>query len=115
MMDCNSMSTPMVSNLKNSGDSALDLDVVDPTMYKQLIGSLMYLVNTRPNIFFAVSTLSQFMVESRHVHWVAAKHVLISISSVEVKKKGYTDSYWVGSAKDIRVFLQLWIGYDILV
>jgi hypothetical protein len=36
----------------------------------------MYLVNTRPNIFFAVSTLSQFMVEPRHFHWVATKHVL---------------------------------------
>jgi hypothetical protein len=34
------------------------------------------LVNTRPDIFFAVNTLSQFMVEPRHFHWVATKHVL---------------------------------------
>ena len=36
----------------------------------------MYLVNTRPDICFAVNSLSQFMVEPRRVHWVAAKHVL---------------------------------------
>ena len=52
MMDCKSMATLMVTNLKELGDSALELDLADPTMYKQLIGSLMYLVNTRPYIFF---------------------------------------------------------------
>jgi hypothetical protein len=49
---------------------------MDPTLYRQLIGSLMYLVNTRPDICFAINTLSQFMVESWRVHWVEAKHVL---------------------------------------
>jgi hypothetical protein len=66
----------------------------------------MYLVNTRPDIFFAVNTLSQFMVEPRHYHWVAAKHVLRYlhgtvgyglryVSSGEVKLQGYTYSDWV--------------------
>jgi hypothetical protein len=36
----------------------------------------MYLVNTKPYIFFVVNTLSQFMVESRQVHWITKKHVL---------------------------------------
>jgi hypothetical protein len=36
----------------------------------------MYLVNTMLDICFAVSTLSQVMVELRHFHWVATKHVL---------------------------------------
>jgi hypothetical protein len=56
MMDCKSMATPMTINLKLLSDSSLDL--VDPRMYRQLIGSLMYLVNTRSNICFAVNTLS---------------------------------------------------------
>jgi hypothetical protein len=82
MMDCKSMATPMVTNLKLLSDSSSDL--VDPTMYKELIRSLMYLVNTRPNICFVVNTLSQYMVEPRHVHLVAAKHVLRYLHGVEI-------------------------------
>jgi hypothetical protein len=59
MMDCKSMATLVVMNLKLLSDSSSDL--VDPTMYRQLIGSLMYLVNTRLDICFAVSTLSQYV------------------------------------------------------
>jgi hypothetical protein len=36
----------------------------------------MYLTNTRPDICFAVNTMSQFLVEPRRVHLVAAKHVM---------------------------------------
>ena len=45
-------------------------------MYRQMIVSLMYLTNTRPYIFFAVNTLSQFLKDPRHVHLIAAKHFL---------------------------------------
>jgi hypothetical protein len=37
---------------------------------------LIYLVNIRPDIYFVVNTLSQFMVKLREVHWVVAKHML---------------------------------------
>eukprot|EP00253_Pinus_taeda_P004349 PITA_04349 len=36
----------------------------------------MYLFNTRPDICYAVNTLSQFMVEPKRAYWAAAKHVL---------------------------------------
>ena len=55
MMDCKAMTTPMASNLKLLSDDSSEL--VDATMYHQMIGSLMYLTNTRPNICFAVNTL----------------------------------------------------------
>ena len=74
MTHCRPMSTPMITNWKKL--HALESSLVDPTLYRQLIGSLMYLVNTRLNICFIVNTLSQFMVEPRKVHWVAAKHIL---------------------------------------
>jgi hypothetical protein len=76
MLDCKSMSTPMVSNLKKLHESDSGSDLVDPSMYMQLIVYLMYLIHTRPDICFAVSALSQFMSEPRHRHWIAAKHVL---------------------------------------
>jgi hypothetical protein len=103
MMDSKSMATPMMKNLKKLSDSTLDSDLVDHTMYMQLIGSLMFLVNTRIYIFFAIITLSQFMVEKRHFHWVATKHVLRYLRGTfgygmryvlvcEVRLQIYTDS-----------------------
>lgn len=65
MMYCKSMATLMVTNLKKLTETASNSDLVDPTMYRQLIGYLMYLVNTRPDICFVVSSLSQFMVKPR--------------------------------------------------
>ena len=84
---------------------------MDPTLYRQLIGSLMYLVNTRPNLSFAVNTLSQFIVEPRRVHWVAAKHMLRYLAgtvdygldyrgSGGVSLVGFTDSDWEGCVRD---------------
>ena len=65
MMDC--MTTPMASNMKLLSDASSEM--VDATMYRQMIGSLMYLMNTRPDIFFAMNTW-------RHVHLMVAKHVV---------------------------------------
>ena len=84
MLDCKSMTTPMVSNLNKLHESASGSYVVDPTMYRQLIGSLLYLVHTREDICFAVSALSHFVFEPRHIHWVVSKHVL--------KYLGYIDT-----------------------
>ena len=74
MMDCNEMSTPMASKL-NIMSGALS-EKFDATMYRQMIGSLMCLTNTRPDICFVVNTLSQFLTDPRHVHLIATKHVL---------------------------------------
>ena len=74
MLECKSMNTPMEEKLKLLVDTSSNL--IDATLYRQIIGSLMYVTNTRPDICFAVNTLSQFLVEPRHVHLVAAKHVM---------------------------------------
>jgi hypothetical protein len=76
MMDCKSMSTVMVTNLRKLHDSNTGSNLVDPTMYRQLIGPLMYMIHTRTNICYAVIVMIQFMTESRQRHWVAAKHIL---------------------------------------
>ena len=66
MIDCKAIATPMASNLKLLSDASSES--VDAMMYRQMIGSLMYLTNTRPDIFFVVNTLSQFLTDPRDVH-----------------------------------------------
>ena len=66
MMECKAMTTPMALNLKLLSDASTES--VDAMMYHQMIGSLMYLTNTRPDICFVVNTLSQFLIDPRHVH-----------------------------------------------
>jgi hypothetical protein len=111
MTDCKSMTTPMVTNLKKLSESSSDSDLIDPTMYRQMIGSLMYLVNTKPDICYAVNALSQFMSRPRQIHWVTAKHVLRYLrgtvgyglryaSSIDMRLQGYVDSNWAGSTID---------------
>jgi hypothetical protein len=51
LLDFKPLATIMVSNLKLTCDE--DFDLVDPTLYRLLIRSLMYLVKTRPNICYA--------------------------------------------------------------
>ena len=63
MLECKAMATPMDSNLKLLADDSSEL--VDVTQYRQIIGSLMYLTNTRSNICFAVNSLSQYLVQPR--------------------------------------------------
>jgi hypothetical protein len=101
MEQCKPMAMPMVTNLKKIDTSYSEL--VDPRIYRQLIGSFMYLVNTRPDICFSVNTFSQFMVEPRKVHWIVVKHILIYLRGTleyglrylggdGVELQGYRDS-----------------------
>ena len=76
MVDYKSMSTPMELNFKKLSGSVVGPVLANPTKYRQLIGALMFLVNTRLDKCFAVSTLSQQMVEPHHTHWVGAKNLL---------------------------------------
>jgi hypothetical protein len=106
MLECKSMNTPMETKLKLLVDTSSEL--IDATLYRQIIGSLMYLMNTRPDICFAMNTLSQFLVEPRHVHLVAAKHMMRYLKGTldyglsydgdhNFTLSGYTDSDWAGS------------------
>jgi hypothetical protein len=71
----------------------------------------MYLTNNRLYICFAMSTLSQYLVEPRRVHLVAAKHVMRYLKGTldfvlcysgdhDFRLIGYTDSDWAGSVSD---------------
>jgi hypothetical protein len=103
------MNTPMEMKLKLLVNTSSEL--IDATSYRHIIGSLMFLMNTRPYICFSMNTLSHFPLEPRHVHLVAAKHVMRYLKGTldcglnydgdhDFTLSGYTDSDWVGSLYD---------------
>ena len=76
----------------------------------------MYLTKTSQDIYFIVNTLSQYLVQPRHVHMVAAKHVMRYMKgtidfglyydgSHEYRLYGYTDADWDGSISDRKITL----------
>ena len=58
--------TPMIIGLKLSKDD--DGSTIDPTLFKRLVGNLMYLTATRPDIMYGVSLISIFTESSKDSH-----------------------------------------------
>ncbi|KAL6328890.1 hypothetical protein AAG906_003907 [Vitis piasezkii] len=83
MQDCNPVFTPMTTNEKLSKDD--NSEKIDEGLYRSLIGSLLYLTASRPDILFTVSVLSRFM------------H-----SPSDLKLLGYSDNDWRGFVDDSR-------------
>ncbi|KAI5664580.1 hypothetical protein M9H77_23903 [Catharanthus roseus] len=67
-------STPVEPNhqLAKASGSLFD----NPDRYRRLIGKLIYLTLTRPELAYVVHTLAQFMHVPRHAHWDAAIRVV---------------------------------------
>eukprot|EP00253_Pinus_taeda_P028537 PITA_28537 len=81
---------------------------VDATLYRQLVGKLLYLTHTRPDLSFAVGLVARFMQNPRESHWKAAKRILryvrgpitwackkqaaISLSSAEAEYRGAVEA-----------------------
>ena len=78
---------------------------VNMTLYKIMVGSLMCLTATRPDIMYAVSLVSRFMETPKEAHWQAAKRILKYVNGTkeyvilysatdDFRLAGYTDSDW---------------------
>ena len=65
--------TPLEVGLKLYGHD--DSKSVDVTLYRQLVGSLIYLITIRPDISFIVSIVSRFKAKPKELHWKAAKRI----------------------------------------
>ncbi|RDX75663.1 hypothetical protein CR513_44435, partial [Mucuna pruriens] len=74
MEECKSVSTPMNQKEKLSKEDGADK--IDEGYYRSLIGCLMYLDATRPDILFAVSLLTRFMHCASEIHVRAVKRIL---------------------------------------
>eukprot|EP00253_Pinus_taeda_P008382 PITA_08382 len=85
---------------------------VDATLYRQLVGKLLYLTHTRPDLSFAVGLVARFMQTPRESHWKEAKRIPCYVRgtvqfgiihySAEVSPLlvGFTDSDWAGDPDD---------------
>ncbi|KAG6401021.1 hypothetical protein SASPL_137866 [Salvia splendens] len=74
LLGCKPSTTPMDStkHLQQEDGEVLD----DPTTYRRLVGRLVYLCITRPDITFAVNKLSQYLSKPHTGHMLAAEKVL---------------------------------------
>eukprot|EP00253_Pinus_taeda_P012051 PITA_12051 len=110
MVDCKPVTTSMELNFKKLSGSAAGSVLRNATEYRQLVGALMFLVSSLPDICFAVNTLSQHMVEPHHSHWIGAKNLLrylcgtithgLRYTAGNVRLLGYTDIDWAGNVED---------------
>lgn len=66
--------TPLTGNWRK--EDAASGELMEATIYRKLVGSLMYSMNTQPNMCFAVNHLIEAMVKSTKIYWKEAKHVL---------------------------------------
>jgi len=74
MGQCNSVKNSIVPDFKLTKDEGGVQ--VDSTLYKQMVGSLMYLTATRPDLMFVVSLISRYMEHPTESHLLAAKRIL---------------------------------------
>src|SRR5438132_11202979 len=74
MVGCNPCHSPMESRLKLSKRSTTA--VTDATAYRSLVGSLRYVVHTRPDLAYSVGYVSLFMETPTVQHLAAVKHIL---------------------------------------
>ena len=109
MLECKAIDTPMDSNLKLLAYDSSELVVV--TQQRQIIGKLMHLTNTRPDICCAVNTLNKYLVQPRSVHLIATKHFMRYLKGTidfglyydgnhDYTLYGYTDADWAGSVSN---------------
>jgi hypothetical protein len=83
LLECNPCDVPMQAKLKLKKES--DSLSVDSTEYKSLVGSLRYLVNTRPDLAFSVGYVSRYMEEPHEEHLAAVKYILRFIAGTADK------------------------------
>ncbi|XP_041025466.1 uncharacterized mitochondrial protein AtMg00810-like [Juglans microcarpa x Juglans regia] len=116
--DISSVDTPMEVNVKYKKDEGDILD--DPTLYRRLVGSLIYLTTTRLDISYAVHQVS--MSSPRHLHLAAVRRIirylrgsptrgLFFSTNSSLQLIAYSDADWVGcldthqSTKSLCMFL----------
>jgi len=74
LKDATAVDTPMEVNVKYRKDKGELLP--DPFLYRQLVGSLIYLTITRPDISYVVYIVSKFMQAPQHLYFAAIRRII---------------------------------------
>ena len=109
MEDCKPAPSPFQSGVKLS--LTCTSPEVDATLYRQLVGSLLYLTDSRPDISFVVGLVARYMQHPHESHWKATKRILRYIrgtvqfgihysTGATLLLVGFTDSDWAGDPDD---------------
>jgi len=119
MESCNFVSIPFETSIKLSKEG--DGRVIEPTLYKSLVGSLRYFTITRPDIVYGVGLVNRYMETPMETHWLSAKRIIRYIKGTmnlglfyaygdEAKLVGYSDSDW-GCDQDERKSTTRYVFY----
>lgn len=111
MLGSKPVSTPLEQQHKLSYSKEPLMD--NPERFRRLVGRLIYLLATRPDLAYAVNTLSQFMKAPRTDHWDSALRVvrylkgtlgqgILLKSDSNLKLAGWCDADWAGCAVSRR-------------
>ena len=74
MESCSATSTLMSTSCKlDKDEGGQDVDI---TAYRGIIGSLLYLTASRPDILYAVGDCARFQAKPKQSHFIAAKRIL---------------------------------------
>ncbi|CAJ2668206.1 unnamed protein product [Trifolium pratense] len=106
MENCNKVCSPIVTGCKLTKNEGGKL--VNATEYRQMIGCLMYLLATRPDLAFSVCLVARYMDRPTELHLAAVKRILRYLKGTinlgilyqrnqgELKLQGWTDSDYAG-------------------
>ncbi|WVZ69764.1 hypothetical protein U9M48_018499 [Paspalum notatum var. saurae] len=109
MGDCKPISTPMSTN--EHLDADVDGKPVDQSTYRSMIGSLLYLTASRPDIMFSVCLCARFQAAPKESHLTAVKRILRYLKhtpsiglwypeGAKLELLGYSDSDFAGYRVD---------------
>jgi hypothetical protein len=109
MDDCKPTPSPFQSGVKVS--ATCTSPKVDATLYRQLVGSLLYLTHTRPDLSFVVCLVARYMQTPHERYWKLAKRILLYVrgtvqfgihysSGGTPLLVGFIDSDWAGDPDD---------------
>jgi len=109
MEDCKEAATPITTNCLMDADEVGQS--IDSTKYRGLIGSLLYLTASRPNIQFGVCLCARFQANPKESHFKVAKRILNYLKGTinvglwypcdsNINLSGFSDSDYAGCKLD---------------